>query len=167
MLKDKRHFALAHFQYGAGAMTASSGVTEARIEKSGIVHAELADEGIERYHFRGIVGWDLHGLGGGEDIKLVGVENQAPVIARGDRLPKIGNVVRGAALDLDNRGVALGAIADYTVAVRIPPPERSTLTATPSPITASARSMSRSRTCTVVDLETNASSSTVRRRNRI
>ena len=76
------------------------------------MHAEFPDERIERHHFGGIVRRHLHGLGRRQDIKLVGIEDQAPVGARGNRLPEIGDLIGGATLDVDHRGVPLGAMAD-------------------------------------------------------
>ena len=112
VFEDERHFARAHFQHRARAEPAGSGIAEAGIEEAGVVHAEFADQRIERHHLGGIVGRHLHGFRRSQDIKLVGIEDQALVGARGDRLPEIGDVIGGAALDVDDGGVALGAIAD-------------------------------------------------------
>src|SRR5580658_7378829 len=50
VLEDERHFARAHFQHGARAQAAGAGIAKTRIEEAGIVHAEFADQRIERYH---------------------------------------------------------------------------------------------------------------------
>ena len=60
------------------------GVAEAGIEEAGIVHAELADQRIERHHLGGVVGRHLHRLLRGEDVELVGIEDQA-LVARARR----------------------------------------------------------------------------------
>ena len=80
------------------------------------MHAEFADQRIERHHFRGKVRRHLHRFGRSKDIKLIGIKDQALVRACGDRLPEICDVVGSAALDLDNGGVALGAVTDDTLA---------------------------------------------------
>ncbi len=76
------------------------------------MHAEFADQWIERHHLGGVAGRHLHGFLRSEDIELVGIEDQALVGARGDRLPEIEHGVAGAPLDIDQAGVALGAVAD-------------------------------------------------------
>src|SRR6202171_4729995 len=50
VFKNERHFARTHFQYRARARAAGAGITKARIEEAGIVHAEFADQRIERHH---------------------------------------------------------------------------------------------------------------------
>ena len=112
VLQDERHFARAHLEHRAGAAAAGALVAETRIEEAGIVHAEFADQRIERHHLGGIIRRHLHRFLGRQDIELVGIEHQASVGARRHRLPEIGNVVAGAPLDVDQPGMALGAIAD-------------------------------------------------------
>ena len=115
VLEDERHLARAHFEDGAGAAAAGAGIAEAGIEEAGIVDAEFADQRIERHHLRGAVRRHLHGLARGEDVELVGIEDQALVAPRLDRLPELGDVVARAAVDVDQAGVALGAVADEAV----------------------------------------------------
>src|SRR5580704_7087877 len=50
VLEDERHFARAHFQHRARAQAAGAGIAKTRIEEAGIVHAEFADQRIERHH---------------------------------------------------------------------------------------------------------------------
>src|SRR5580692_11285500 len=119
VLEDERHFARAHFQYRARAQAAGAGIAKTRIEEAGIVHAEFADQRIERHHLGGIIGRHLHSFVGGQDVELVGIEDQALVGARRDRLPEIGDVIGVALIDLDHRGVPLGAIADDARAVAV------------------------------------------------
>ena len=115
VLEDERHLARAHLQHRAGAAAAGALVAEARIEEAGVVHAEFADQRIERHHLGGVVRRHLHRFLGSEDVELVGIEDQALVGARRDRLPEIGDGVAVALLDVDQAGVALGAIADEVV----------------------------------------------------
>src|ERR1019366_6333030 len=114
MLEDERHLARAHFQHGAGALPAGPGIAEAGIEEAGIMHAEFADQGIERHHLGGVVRRHLDGLLGGENIKLAGIEDQTAVAPCRDRLPEFLDGIAAAAVDIDHAGVALGAIADET-----------------------------------------------------
>jgi hypothetical protein len=92
-----------------------SGIAEAGIEEARIVNAEFADQGIERHHLGRIIGRHLHGFFGGQDVELVGIENEAAVGARLHWLPEFPHVVAGAALHVDHAGVALGAVADEAV----------------------------------------------------
>src|SRR3954471_3597598 len=48
VLEDERHLARAHFEHGARALATSAGIAEAGIEESSVVHAEFADQRIER-----------------------------------------------------------------------------------------------------------------------
>src|SRR5882672_2901071 len=101
VLENERNLARAHLQNGARAATAGARIAEARIEEARIVHAELADQRIERDHLGGVVGRHLHRLLGGEDVELVGIEDQALVFAGPDRLPEFGDVIARAALHID------------------------------------------------------------------
>ena len=62
VLEDERHLARAHFQNGARALPARAGIAETGIEETGLVHAEFADQRIERHHLGGVVRRDLHGF---------------------------------------------------------------------------------------------------------
>src|SRR5947208_12692209 len=86
MLQDERHLARAHFQHGARPLAAGAGIAEAGIEEAGIVHAEFADQRIERHHFRGVIRRYLDRLFRVENIKLAGIENQAAIGPRRYRL---------------------------------------------------------------------------------
>src|SRR3954469_25064443 len=112
VLQDERHLARAHFQHRARATPAGAGIAEPGIEEASIVHAELADQGIEGYHLGGIVRRHLHGLLGGENVELVRIEDQAAVRPCLHRLPELTDIIAGTALHIDNSSVALGAIAD-------------------------------------------------------
>src|SRR5690606_5583593 len=57
---------------------------------------------------------DAHRLAGGEDIELVGIEDEAPALA--DRLPEIVDLQRGLRVDVDEARMPLGAEA-YGLAV--------------------------------------------------
>src|SRR5262245_41437969 len=116
MLEDERHFARPHLEHRARAAPAGAGVAEAGIEEAGVMHAKLAHQRIERHHLGGIVRRDLYRLFRSEDVELAGIENEALLLARAHRLPEIADLVAGAALDVDEAGVAFGAIADHAVA---------------------------------------------------
>ena len=80
--------------------------------------AELADRRVDRRHFGGEIGGDLHLLARGENIELVGIEDQPPVRARADRLPEILRRVAAGAIDVDDVAVLDRAIADELCAER-------------------------------------------------
>ena len=79
------------------------------------MHAEFPDQRIERHHLGGMVGRHLHRLFRREDVKLVGIEDQALVGARRNRLPEVADLVCVAPFDVDQPGMAFGAIADELV----------------------------------------------------
>src|SRR6201989_993563 len=99
----------------APASPHAPGEAEAGIEEAGVVHAKLADQRIERHHLGGIVRRYLYRLFRSEDVELAGIENEAVLPARAHRLPEIADLLTPAALDIDETGVALGAIADHAV----------------------------------------------------
>src|SRR5712691_6844962 len=115
VLEDERHFARAHFQHCAGALPAGAGIAEAGIEEAGIMHAEFADQWVERHHLRGIIRRHLHGFLRGENVELAGIENEAAIGPRRYRLPEFIDRVAAAAVDIDHAGVTLGAVADETI----------------------------------------------------
>src|SRR5262249_39009539 len=118
VLEDKGHFARAHLQHRARSAPARARVAEAGVEEPGIVHAKLAHQRIERHHLGGVVGWHRHRLFRREDVELVGVEDKALILARTHRLPELANVVARAALDVDEAGVAFGAVADEAIGTK-------------------------------------------------
>ena len=81
------------------------------------MHAEFADQGIERHHLRGVIRRHLHGFLRGQNVELAGIENEAAVGPRRDRLPEFIDLVAAAAVDIDHAGVALGAVADEAVGI--------------------------------------------------
>src|SRR5581483_4709247 len=101
VFEDERYFARPHFENGARAKPAGAGVAETRVEEARVMHAKFADQRIERHHFGSVIGRHLHGFGRSEDVKLVRIENEAGVASRRNRLPEIGDLIGGAALDLD------------------------------------------------------------------
>ncbi len=115
VLEDEGHLARAHFEHGARAAPAGAGIAEARIEEAGIVDAELPHGGIDRRHLGGEGRRDVDPLLRGEDVELVGIEDEAFVPARVHGFPELAHVVAGAALHIDQAGVTLGAIADEAV----------------------------------------------------
>src|SRR5213593_4912820 len=55
VLEDERHFAGTNLQHRARTLPAGAGVAETWIEEARIMHAEFADQRIERHHLSGIV----------------------------------------------------------------------------------------------------------------
>src|SRR6267154_977661 len=117
VLEDERHFARAHFQHRARALPAGAGIAEAGIEEARIVHAEFADQRVERHHLRGVVRRNLHGFLRGQNVEFAGIENQAAVGPRGYRLPEFIDRIAAAAVDIDHAGVTLGSVADEAIGV--------------------------------------------------
>src|SRR6266446_8428971 len=101
-----------HLQHRAGASSAGARVTEARIEEARVVDAKFADQWIERNHFGGVIGRHLDGLLGCQDVELVRIKNEAAVVPCPDGLPEFPDVVAGAAIHVDDAGMALGAVTD-------------------------------------------------------
>src|SRR5262245_50372023 len=112
VLEDERDVEAAHFEHGLGARRLSRRVAEARIEEAGIVHAILADQGIERRHLGDIGRRHRHALLRGENVEFVRVENEAAVAAEMHRLPELVGVVSPDRIDIDHASIAAGAIAD-------------------------------------------------------
>src|SRR5579872_5597356 len=112
MLENERHFARAYLQYGARALAAGAGIAEAWIEEAGIMHAEFTDQRIERNHLGSIVRRHLHRFLGGENVEFAGIENKAAVGPPRNWLPELVDLITPAAVDIDDAGVALGAITD-------------------------------------------------------
>ena len=81
-----------------------------RIEEARIVHAELADQRIERHHLGGVVRRHLHGLLGRQDIEFVRVEDQFVAAAAVERLPEVKDAVFSFLVDINDGGVVLAAI---------------------------------------------------------
>ena len=83
--------------------------------------AEFADRGVDRRHFGGEIGGNLHFLARGEDIELAGIEDDFAATAiparDADRFPEIGEIARRGAIDVDQAGMALGAIANEPIGV--------------------------------------------------
>ena len=75
----------------AGKLDRSRKGIRSGVEEAGVVHAKLADQRIERHHLGRIVGRHLHGFLRGQDVELVGIEDQPPLTPRLYRLPEIGD----------------------------------------------------------------------------
>ena len=56
VLDQERHLVRAHLQDGAAAAALGLGRAEAGIEEPGVMHPELADEGVVGDHLGGMVG---------------------------------------------------------------------------------------------------------------
>src|SRR5262249_48443647 len=115
VLDNERHLVGTHLQYRARATPACARITKPRIEKARVMDAEFADQRIKRNHLGGVIGRHLDGFLGCQDVKLIGIENQAAVVPCPDWLPEFRDVVAGAAIHVDHAGMALGAVADEFV----------------------------------------------------
>ena len=76
------------------------------------MHAELADQRIERHHFGSVFGRNGDAFARGQDIELVRVQNDVARFGRLDRVPEFERVEHAAFVDVDDVGVMLGAPAD-------------------------------------------------------
>src|SRR3954451_14516212 len=117
MLEDERHLARTHFKYGPRALPAGASIAEARIEKACIMHAEFADQRIERHHLCGIVRRHLHRLFRSQDVELAGIENERAIAPYRNGLPEFADRIAGAAVDIDHPGMTLGAVAHEPIGV--------------------------------------------------
>src|SRR6185295_11000765 len=88
-------------------------MAEAGIEETRIVHAEFAHQRIVGHHLGRMRGRHPYRLARGEDVELVGVEDEGALLA--DRLPIIEDLERGLLVDIDESRMALGAEADRLV----------------------------------------------------
>src|SRR5512140_2633434 len=62
IFENEWHFARAYFENRARSCSAGTGIAEARIEEACIVHAEFADQRIERHHLGRVIWRHLHRL---------------------------------------------------------------------------------------------------------
>ena len=86
-------------------------MAEARVEEARVMHPEFADHCKIRRHFCGAIRRDRHGFAADEDIEGAGVEDDAPFGGM-DRLPEFGRVIMADAVEVDDTGMRLGAVAD-------------------------------------------------------
>src|SRR5271166_3792902 len=73
VLDQERHLVRAYFEDGAAAGAAGLGGAETRIEEAGVMHSELADEGVVGQHLGGMVRRHDDGFAGRQDVKIVRV----------------------------------------------------------------------------------------------
>ena len=111
----------AYFEHRTAASAAAFDSTEAGIEKTGKVHAKLADKGVVGQHFGGMVGRHDDCFARGQNVEIVGVENDParlswPAMSI-DRLPEIARVVVVDPIDIDQIGVAACLVADDTASL--------------------------------------------------
>src|SRR5215217_4039502 len=110
VFENERHFMGTDLEHGTRTLTAAGTMTEARIEETCVMHAKLADQGVERHHFGRMIGRHAHGLARGQYVELARIEDETAALE--DRLPIIEHVERTLAVDIDKAGVTLGAITD-------------------------------------------------------
>src|SRR5829696_6831042 len=115
VLKHDRDLVAADFEDGAAARAAVRGGAEAGVEEAGVMDPELAHHWIDRHHLGGVAGRDVQLLFRDKNVELVRVEDQPLVGARPDRLPIILDGVGAGPVDVDDVGVALRTVADYTL----------------------------------------------------
>src|SRR5262249_49232090 len=112
VLEHEGDFMAPDLEHGPGACTACSRMTEAGIEKAGVMHAEFADQRIVRHHLRRVSWRHMHRLLGSQDVKLVGIQDDLLGGARINRIPIIEGIVRADAVDIDKPRMTLGSVAD-------------------------------------------------------
>src|SRR5215213_4401682 len=108
VFENERHLMGTDLEHGTGTLSAAGTVTETGIEETGVVHAKLADQRVERHHFGRMIGRHAHGLARGQYVELARIEDETAALE--DRLPIIEHVERTLAVDIDKAGVTLGAI---------------------------------------------------------
>src|SRR5215469_1959086 len=112
VFQNERYLPASHLQHCPGAAAFAGFMPEARIKKPGIVDAELAHQRIERHHFRSKVGWYGYSLAGGQNVELVGIQDDRVGPARHDWIPVVERMQRAPGIDIDNSRVPLRAPAD-------------------------------------------------------
>src|ERR1700691_5925898 len=115
-LEQDRHVAAATLEHRRRERAPVRALPESWIEEAGVVDAKLAERRVDRRHLGGEIGRDLHLLARSENIKLIGIENQAPVVAGVNRLPEILHGVAAQAIDVDDVAVLDRPITDDALA---------------------------------------------------
>src|SRR6185437_1922906 len=116
VLEQERHVAAAHLENRARRRAPVQALPEARIEEAGVVNAKFAEGRVDRRHFRREIGGNLHFLPGSQNVELVRIEDQAPVVARVNRLPEVLDSVAAQAVHIDDVAVPDRPIADDRLA---------------------------------------------------
>ena len=98
----------ADLEDGAGA----AGFAEAVVEETGVVGAQLADADVVGGHDGGELGGDADALLAGEDVELLGLDDQAAALGGVDGFEEVEGVVGLFAGEVEDVGVAAGAPAD-------------------------------------------------------
>jgi len=123
VFEDERHLVGAYLEHRAGALVVARAVrrpppsrivAEAGVEEAGVVSAELTDLGIVGGHLGGVVRRYLDRLARAQDVKLVGIEDQAPRRLGRQRVPELGRIVGADPVDVDQRRVAPRAEPDQS-----------------------------------------------------
>ena len=113
VFQQERHVAAAHFQDRPSGRAPITPLSEAGVEEASVVDAKFANSRIDRGHFRRKVRGDLHALPRSQNIELVGIEDQPPILTCPYGLPKILDRIAAQAVDVDDVAVLDGLIADH------------------------------------------------------
>ena len=90
----------------------SSALTEARVEEARIMNAKLTNRRVDWSHLRSKVRGNLHSLPRSQDVELVGIEDQPPILAGENWLPEILHYVAAHPADVDDVAVLDRPVAD-------------------------------------------------------
>src|SRR3984957_18215706 len=116
VLQQERHIAAPHFQDRPSGWAPVSALPEAWIEEARIMNAKLPNRRIDRRHFRCKVRGYLDALPRSQNVELVGIEDQAPVLAGANRLPEMFDGVAAQAVNVDDVAVLDRLVADDRLA---------------------------------------------------
>ena len=75
MLDQERDFVSSNFKHGTGSLDVVRPISKTRIEKSGVVNAELAIGRIERNHLRCVIRRYAHSFPRRKNIKISRLED--------------------------------------------------------------------------------------------
>src|SRR5579859_1321612 len=114
VLDQERHLMRADLEHGAAAGAPGLAQTEAGIEEAGVMHPEFADQAVIGQHLGGMVRRYDDGFLRCQDIEIIGIEDDAGAAAPIDRLPEIERLVMADPVEVDQAGMAAGAIAHET-----------------------------------------------------
>src|SRR5271166_5832025 len=112
VLEQERHVAAANLEHRARGRAPVRALAEAGIEEAGVMDPKLADRRVDRRHLGGEVRGNLNFLARSENVELVGIEDQAAVLAGVNRLPEILDSIAADAIDVDDVAVLDRPVAD-------------------------------------------------------
>src|SRR5690348_7244133 len=102
----------SHFEHGMRSLHLVGPVSEAWIEKAGVMDAELAHRRIERNHFSGVMWRNSHALLGSQNVELLWVEYDGAGRRPWNRIPIIRRLVKIDPAEIDRARILLSAVTD-------------------------------------------------------